>query len=183
MRISITTRNHTLTIPTFHDSYASNTYLSNPCPRRTHEVAQQSTPLATSLAITCTSLKLCHFTSFLPFSIVCLQVFFGLPRLSFHQEPWSTQFWCSHCCPFGEHGLSISNAYPGLFLTLGLLMFVHIAVGSISCLASVSSKFSEDISGRLYRDSHHLFIRWFSRGQSNTLTQRWHLCWIFIAWS
>lgn len=32
MRISITTRNHTLTIPTFHDSYASTTYLSNPCP-------------------------------------------------------------------------------------------------------------------------------------------------------
>lgn len=79
MRISITTRNHTLTIPTFHDSYASTTYLSNPCPRRTHEVAQQSTPLATSLAITCTSLKLCHFSSFLPFSTVCLQVFFGLP--------------------------------------------------------------------------------------------------------
>lgn len=100
-------------------------------------------------------------------------------RLSFHQEPWSTQFWCSHCCPFGEHSLSISNAYPGLFLTLGLLMFVHIAVGSISCLASVSSKFSEDISGRMYRDSHHLFIWWFSRGQSITITQRWHLCWIF----
>lgn len=71
----------------------------------------------------------------LSFSTVRLQVFLGLPRLLF---------------PSGAQVTAV------LIFEL-FLLFVHIVDGLISCLASVFSKFSEDISGGIYQASPHLF--------------------------
>lgn len=171
MRISIITCNHTLTIRTdailwFICEYYLLTYpirapgeRMRPCNKRRH--------LRRSLATRFPSLRC--FLAFLIFS--------------FLQEPRSAQFWCSNCCPFGKHGLSISNVSlhcSGCWEWSMLL--VRVAVDLISCLASVSSKFSKDISHGMYRTSPHHF-RWFSRVQGNTVTLRWHLYWTFLAWS
>lgn len=82
----------------------------------------------------------------------------------------------SNCCLFGEHGFPISNVFFWLFTKAWSLLYFHLVADLISCVASVSSKFCEDISDGMHQASSQL-SRWF------TIVKSWHLSRIFSAWS
>lgn len=140
---------------------------SSPCHWACVRLCNKKRPLMSHqlLTTTCNSIQLCHPQFFfLSFSTLHPQVFFGLTCFF----PWRTkskQFRC--CCFYEGRGLSISNSS---------FCWFDILSGQLVYLGT--SRFLESIFDGTYWDFPHR-SRWFSRVQSNTVTQRWHLCWIF----
>lgn len=123
---------------------------------RTHEAVQQKTPLTT---VAGNNLRLPPTVppQVFPLSPRCASgCSLAVLSFSFPQEPKSAQFWCLNCCPFRQQGLTNSNTSLELFLVVASLLYFHIVVDLISCLASISSKFSEDISDGTHQASLYL---------------------------